>query len=78
MVAAAVRRLEDPDNVVHLADAAASDHLDGRAAPGPRSYRRALTEVTVDDVREVAEGLAASLLLGVPAEATWTAGMSRC
>ena len=71
VVAAAVRRLEDPDNVVHLADAAASDHLDGRAAPGPRSYRRALTEVTVDDVREVAEGFAASLLLGVPAEATW-------
>ena len=50
VVAAAVRRLEDPLNAVQLADAAASDHLDGRPALGPGSYRRALTEVTVEDV----------------------------
>jgi hypothetical protein len=75
VVAAAIRRLEDPDHVLQLADAVASDHLDGRTAPGPRAYRRALAEVTVEDVREVAEGFAASLLLGVPAEATWREGV---
>ena len=67
VVAGAVRRLEDPLTAVQLADAAASDHLDGRPSLGPGSYRRALTEVTVEDVAEVAEEFSASLLLGVPA-----------
>ena len=75
VVAAAVRRLEDPLTAVQLADAAASDHLDGRTALGPGSYRRALTELDVEDVREVAEEFATSLLLGVPSEATWREGV---
>jgi hypothetical protein len=70
VVAAAVRRLEDPIAAVRLAEAAASDHLDGRPSLGPGSYRRALTEVTVEDVAEVTEAFSASLLLGVPAGAT--------
>ena len=69
-VAGAVRRLEDPLIAVQLAEAAASDHLDGRPSLGPGSYRRALTEVTVEDVAEVAEAFSASLLLGVPDGAT--------
>ena len=72
VAAAAVGRLHGPLGAVLLADAAARDHLDGIAPAEPRARLDALTRVTAGDVQQVVEEFAASLLLGVPAAATWT------